>query len=459
MGTTDAKLVSVEGILRLSQSTELTQKVELWLLNDDVNRNNWQYLNLKEHMAQFVDTPILIAYKGKQIGDGHNFDEVRNPDGSVTPSFMSATAERIVGFIKSIEDIRLETINNKHWIVATGYIWKWYARELVAKLNGQGGGKSEMSVSIETLIDEMHMDGDTEVFTKYTILGTTILGDSVAPAVADASIKALSAIGQASLRELTLRVASANNPQPTEDESNGTAEGAKKQQKKGLSFSMNKNRLQELVAKVPNHRILAVSDDKVLMLNAKDDLFMADVIKENDDLDVGKKVAVNATVVVAEGENSVSFELSDVLANNNAQIKELTDKLNASESAKEVALTSLGEMQKKENARRINAIKVAIKNRLAEIKANTEADIDDDACDALLADESVKAYAEMEDAEGNFVGDERACKEVDSICMNAVLKANATRRNNAQHKFSFEQILGGDDSSDTLDGILSRISE
>ena len=309
MGTSDVELVSVEGILRLSQSTELTQKVELWLLNDDVNRNNWQYLNLEEHMAQFVGTPILIAYKGKQIGDGHNFDEVRNADGSVTPSFMSATAERIVGVIKSVEDIRLETINNKHWIVATGYIWKWYARELVAKLNGQGGGKSEMSVSIETLIDEMHMDGDTEVFTKYTILGTTILGDSVAPAVADASIKALSAIGQASLRELTLRVASANNPQPTEDESKGTAEGAKKQQKKGLSFSMNKNRLQELIAKVPNHRILAVNGDKVLMLNAKDDLFMADVIKENDDLDVGKKVAVNATVEVAEGENSVSFEL------------------------------------------------------------------------------------------------------------------------------------------------------
>ena len=73
---------------------------------------------------------------------------------------MSATAERIVGWFRDESDIRLETIDNKVWIVGTGYIWKWYAQELVAKLRGQGRGKSEMSVSIETLIDEMHMDGD-----------------------------------------------------------------------------------------------------------------------------------------------------------------------------------------------------------------------------------------------------------------------------------------------------------
>jgi hypothetical protein len=56
----------------------------------------------------------------------------------------------------------------------------------------------------------MYTEGTTEVFTKYQVLGTTVLGDGVSPAVEKANIRALSAIGREGVREMTLRVASQN---------------------------------------------------------------------------------------------------------------------------------------------------------------------------------------------------------------------------------------------------------
>ena len=108
------KMVSATGTLRiLSEVDGWRQKVELWLLNSDVNRNNWRYINLEKHKDLFAETPILVAYVGDQIGDGHNFEEVREADGSVTASFMASTAERIVGFFKSAADIRIEEKDGK----------------------------------------------------------------------------------------------------------------------------------------------------------------------------------------------------------------------------------------------------------------------------------------------------------------------------------------------------------
>ena len=66
---TGGKLASFSGSLWvLSESEGMLQKVEVMLLNSDVNRNNWQYLNLAEHRHLFADTPLLVAYKGTGRG-------------------------------------------------------------------------------------------------------------------------------------------------------------------------------------------------------------------------------------------------------------------------------------------------------------------------------------------------------------------------------------------------------
>ena len=70
-------------------------RVEIWALNDRVNRNGWKYINLESHLPEFQDIPILTAYlrDGKVIGDGHNFDMRIDPKtGEQYASFTSAVS-------------------------------------------------------------------------------------------------------------------------------------------------------------------------------------------------------------------------------------------------------------------------------------------------------------------------------------------------------------------------------
>ena len=101
---------SFPGKLRvLAQENPFQYRVEVWLLNGEVNRNGWQYKNLSEHRALFVDTPILVAYPNPdKVGDGHNYKVKRDKRGNEYASFMDAKAERIVGWFKSDEDIMRE---------------------------------------------------------------------------------------------------------------------------------------------------------------------------------------------------------------------------------------------------------------------------------------------------------------------------------------------------------------
>ena len=71
--------------------------VEIRVMREGLNNNKWDYRNIREHYLTFLGQPILIAYVGKKVGDGHNLRTVRMPDGSVEYTFMDGTAERIIG--------------------------------------------------------------------------------------------------------------------------------------------------------------------------------------------------------------------------------------------------------------------------------------------------------------------------------------------------------------------------
>lgn len=425
----DGKLVSFIGEIKvLAETKEWYQKVELWLLNDETNRNNWRYENLDAHKHLFAGTPILVAYVGNKIGDGHNFTEVRNPDGSTTASFISATAERIVGYFKQDSDIRIEIKDGKKWIVGTGYIWKWYAQELVAKLKEQG--LEGMPISIETLIDEMYMDGSTEVYPKWQVLGTTILGLDVAPAVADANIRALSALGSKEVREITLRVASEqqekakqNNPQKTNKE-------------KGVKKSMLKAK--DLDAQFPNFTVLALNGKNVALLSDKGVPHISTAEKNGDEIVIGAKTEIAVNAVFGQDENKVEVPLDTITEKLNAKIASLESAVEKEKKEKETALNALETMQKAEKIRRQKAVKEAIKNHLAEIKANTGADIADNECDNLMTDEKIAEYAECEDKDGNFCGDVQACKDVDCACMAKIMEAGKLKKNAKKSKFAWE---------------------
>lgn len=441
-------MVSATGTLRiLSEVVGWKQKVELWLLNSKVNRNNWKYINLEQHKDLFAETPILVAYVGDKIGDGHNFEEVRNADGSVTASFMASTAERIVGYFKSASDIRIEEKDGQKWIVGVGYIWKWYAQELVKKLKRQG--LEGMAVSIETLIDEMYTEGTTEVFTKYQVLGTTVLGDDVSPAVESANIRALSAIGREEVREMTLRVASQNERSQNHNPQNKT--------RKGETKTM---RLKDLQPKFNGYTVIAVDGERVALLSEKGVPHLSTAKKDGDDYIIGTKDEVKANATFSDGTNSIEISVESIADPYIARCNELEEKLAKANEAKDAVEALLAKMQNSEKARRKNAVKDAIKNRLNQINANSEDQIEEDACNALLTDEKVEEYSCMEDKDGNFCGDVVACKDVDSICMNRRIEKNKIKANASKSRFAWEADGAGAISPDEgVDGAFNRLNK
>lgn len=394
------KLNSFIGTMKLlSEKDNRRQKVELWLLNSEPNRNDWQYTKLKEHMNLFRDTPLLVAYVGSKIGDGHNMDEIKNADGTVTVSFMKSTAERIVGYFPKDTELRIEEKDGVEWVVGIGYIWTWYAQELVDKLKDKA--YEGMSVSIETLVYDEHEENDISVFTEYEILGTTILGDDVTPAVAGANIKVLSELGTNEIKNMTLRVASENNPQ----------------QKKRTKRSETTMTVKKLQSVIENDTVLAVNDHAGLVISDKGELYTCEYSVADDTITVGDKIPVDKCSFNSEGDvltvdlHKITGKLNSMLNKSQADYEtEKTARLNAEEQ--------LEKMKKAEHDRRIEAVKTAIDKRFSEICENREISC---TVDELKTETKLESYAKMEDDNGDFCGDVIACKDVDAICMEDIL--------------------------------------
>jgi hypothetical protein len=433
----EGKVVSFQGQLRLlSENGGWKQKVEVWLLNSLRNKNNWVYQNLSIHKDLFAGTPLLCAYVGEQIADSHNFEMVIDESGKEVPDFRKATAERIVGYFPSKENIRIEKKDGVEWIVGVGEIFSWYNMQLVEKLKKQG----VLSVSIETLIDEYHYEGDTEVFTKYQILGTTLLHETVSPAVEGAHIKALSTLGMNGVKEMTLRVASKNS---NEDKQN------KNPQTKNNKENYVTMKIKDL--QVEGFKVLGANGNKIALLSKeKGEAFISTAEKDNGEIIIGAKTSVNATVSFGEGENAIVVALDSVIDSYMTENSELKAELSQKDTDYETIKTVLNKMQTQETARRKESIKASIKGRLAEIKANSDVDIAENECDDLMADDKINEYVAMEDSEGKFIGDEKARCDVDTRCMSKILEA----RKNAKAKvFAWERIKDNSEKDENVDDI------
>lgn len=179
---TQPERVRLSGELRVMQRlNEYEFGVELWLMRSGLNRNNWDYRNMREHYLTFVGQPILCAYVGRKVGDGHNMREVRDPyTGEKGYTFMDGTAERIVGTLSDDpRDFSIVEEDGNEWIRAKGRLFQFYAPELVEKIVRTG----RMDVSTETDTKKSHMEGKTEVITDWAGLGVTVLGDDVPPGI------------------------------------------------------------------------------------------------------------------------------------------------------------------------------------------------------------------------------------------------------------------------------------
>lgn len=447
------KIVSFEGQLRLLSAKDgWLQKVEVRLLNEEENRNGWIYRNLDEHRKLFARTPILCAYVGDKIADGHNFTMRKDEkEGKEVPDFTAPDAERIVGYFANDEDIRIEFIDGKKWIVGVGTIFTWYNRQLVEKLKSRGS----LSVSIETLINEMHYEGKTEVFTKYQILGTTILNEKVNPAVVGANIKTLQFKGD--IQEFTMRVASfdkqqlglPNNEPQTQQNS-----------KKGVGKSMKILNLDDIRDKFEGYTVLGCNGLSVALLSDEGRTFKY-TFQENEDTVVPSRIeAVAVNSVFGEGDGAVTVSAEQLIGTEKSQLNAAKAALEK-EVQKNAELTAkLNKMEEQETARRKEAVKAAIKSRLADNKHDCGYDLPDTLCDRLMTDECIRKYAGMVDEHGAFCGEKQAMCDVDALCMDEIRKENKAKaeqkaKNNG---FKWSNIRDGADESGASKGVMSSLA-
>lgn len=454
----------------LSANNPLLTEVEIWLLSNKQTLNNSRYENLAENQFSFVDTPILVAYTqgGRHVGDGHNFRMVRGTDGVERPTFTDANSERIVGWIRSSSDIRIEMHGEEEWIVSKANLWSWYAPELTEMLSLQGD--DGMDVSIETLVDDPEIVDGIEVYHKWTVLGTTILGKGVTPAVTGAHIRTCSL--DEAMQELKLRVASYE-----EQESSKT----KNTNERIVVKTMNRKQLKAIQERFPEHIVVNASDDGLnVCLLTKDGFPCVYAFGDANEKTIAperiEQISVNAVYQFASG-REINVDLNSILDSLHASAQDLNSQI-ATLTAEKESLNQkvldlnaeLEKIQEAERKRRIQAVKAAANAALEKFNASQPDDekVDDEMCKQVAAEADNGGYDGCCDTNGAWCGEARAEEKVLAYCAQQVAKFNKVKAEKAEKEKAEairkqSAVFAWDKKADPanlvgIEGLLARVN-
>lgn len=399
----------------LETDNDKVYRVRIKALNSATNRNNWRYINLQEHLKEFRDIPILTAYVagGAVVGDGHNYNVKHDPKtGEEYASFTAPDAERIVGWVPKDANIRIENEDGVDWVVVDAGIWAWYSRELVDQIVRQG----EMSVSIETLVFDEYMDGDVAVETSYSVLGITILGNGVSPAVAGAKIQSLAELTElrSNMADTILKAASfiGEEKQPTSGVEDPIIEPKTKENNNEGVTKLNyfsRKQLAELEPKFPEMKVLAAASDEqgihVCLMAADGATSVYTMENDNATIVPEKMQKVNAQALFNfGGECDMSVDLCDLWDTMSANVIKFQSAAEKAEKDLEAANATIKAMQDAENKRRVQAAKDMAKSTLDKANANREDKYSDEMLTAINADIDAGMYTERCNSEGEWIG-------------------------------------------------------
>lgn len=424
-------------------------RVEIWALNDRVNRNGWKYINLESHLPEFQNIPILTAYlrDGKVIGDGHNFDMRIDPKtGEQYASFTGADSERIVGWIPKDANIRIEPEGDTKWVVVTGYLWTWYARELVEKIAGQGGG---MEVSIETLVTKEHRENGYDVEESFIVLGVTVLGDGVSPAVAGASIKSLAEL-RSSMKDEILKAASYIGEKEPE-----TQKTTNPKERKKITMIPTMRQLAEAGKAFEGYTCVGLSEDgmRVALLSADHAPFFYAFSETDKGNVIPERIkAASAIVSFKADEMETEASLDTVMAPALNSLKTAEERVKALEAEKQSLTEKLEGMEKREKTRRLQAAKDAAKAALDKFNANRDEDrkFNCDILEGLNSRIDAGEFTDCEDKECNWVGDKMVANEVAVLCMAEQAKQDAADKAKEKHFHTWNQGAKNNAASQVL---------
>ena len=450
MENKNGEIRRLDGKIKLLQRKgELTFPTEIWLLSEIVNRNQWLYENIEKNLPKFLRRPILTAYRNggktnEDIGDGHNFQYEEDEDGNPAPSFTGATDERIVGYLSDdLKDFRIAKERGVVWAVGIGNIEAWYAKELVAKLEEYAEQGREIPISIETLVSKSRMENGVEIEEEYDILGVTILGDHVTPAVAGARIAALNSM-EARFRELKMRAASYA-------EHKNSKEGVSK-----LSVYTKQQR-EALEAKCNGWRVLAAVEDEngihAALCNDKYELARCDLTGPDDPVTDSKIKSCAAVMDFGIGEN---VDISDVLTTAAAKEAKLNETITAKDGTIAERDSQIKAMQDAENLRRVNAAKETAKQTLAAFNANRKEKIAENAIKEICDKIDGGCYTAMTDEKGQWCGDKAVEQAVYAVCGMAVMESDKANAEKDKTIYAYNHFAGNKPASGGVRGLLDK---
>lgn len=456
-------LRTFKGNLKVLESTnKFIMPVEVKALNSEVNRNNWKYINLEQHLSSFAQIPLLTAYNmgGAVIGGGHQFDEKIDPDtGEFYASFTAADAERIVGWVGD-NAARLEVIDGVEWVLCRCQIWSFYAPELAKKIARQGS----MEVSIETLVTKEHMEGDVAVEEEYIVLGITLLGDGVVPAVDGASIRNLTMLSEMreAMHENILKAASYIEENETIQEK----ENSLKEWEKLTYFS--KKQCAELSQRFDGYTVLAAAQDDenvihVALLSKGGDTAVYEMNSVDETIAPERIRICAGTVAFDCGGNNLEFSLDAVTEEMSVEgceaaenCKNMEAELQKANESLATAMATITEMRNAENARRVASAKACAVNTLNAFNASSAFEIPASALDAINKDIDSGMYTERVNASGAWIGEEEVIQRVKALCADEQTKVNKANAEKNKNIFVWDKMNGNSEDDDSVAGLLRR---
>ena len=451
------------GQLKVLESTNpYLMPVEVKALNSLVNRNNWQYINLQSHLSAFAQIPLLTAYNmgGAVIGGSHQFDEKIDPKtGERYVSFTAADAERIVGWVGD-NSSRIENIDGVDWIVCRCAIWSWYAPELAKKIALQGS----MEVSIETLVTKEHMEGDVAVEEEYIVLGITILGDGVQPAVAGASVRNLRMLSEMreAMQENILKAASYMDDESEVQEKNKNLKG-----EKALTY-FSKKQCADLSKRFDGYTVLAAAQDEnnvihVALLSKNGDTAVYNMNSVDETIAVERIKACGGTVAFDCEGKSMEVALESVIDGMNEAINEANENCKNAQDAEQkanealsTAMATITEMRNAENARRIETAKACATRTLSAFNASSDFEIPSSALSEINADIDKGMYTERVNAEGKWIGEDEVIMRVKSLCADKQKEMNDAKVAKNKSVHIWETLNGTFEDDGSVAALLKR---
>lgn len=216
-------------------------------------------------------------------------------------------------------------------------------------------------------------------------------------------------------------------------------------------------KMNEIEKQFPNYTVIAVDGENVALISENGTPHLTTCSKVGDEIVIGAKAEAKTTTVFEAGEVNMSFATDAVIERLNARCIDLQKKNEELEKERKSLSETVQKMQTAEKARRKEACRLSVKNRLAEINKNRKVKIEEDICNSLLTDEKLDYFSAMEDCDGKFIGDENAIRELDSLCMAEIIKADEMIAVNNQKRFPWEVIPGEGGEATDLQKLADRL--